>query len=189
MRSASSGTSDANSSASTTSIGLGTRRLLLGPRGLAFDDDVPEQLGLLRLHPSLTYQLEHREQRDDDLRAPSLATGERAEQQRPRVAQNRENLRHALDDGGWIRFDLTRLGAPLLLDQLGHRPRQPIDAQILERQVLDTRQHGARSAPDERHLRLARGQPRALHLHAGVLAQPVLELLLEQQALDRKSVV
>src|SRR5438874_5339331 len=123
MRSASSGTSDANNSASTTSIGLGTRRLPLGPYGLAFDDDVPEQLGLLRLDAPLAHQLEHGQQGDHDVRALALAAGERAEQQRPRVAQHRENLRHALDDRGRIGLDLARTRATLLVDETTHGAR------------------------------------------------------------------
>src|SRR5213593_4823698 len=183
MRSASSGASDANSRASTTSIGLGTRRLPVGPRGLAFDDDLPEQLRLLRLDAALAYQLQHREQRHHDLRALALAARERAEQERPRVAQHREDLGHALEHRGRVGLHLTRPGPALLLDEAVHRAREPVHAEILERQVVDARQHGPGPAPDERHLRLARAQPRALRLHARVLAQPVLQLLPEQQGL------
>src|SRR5438093_447228 len=52
MRSASSGVSDAKRSASTTSVGVGTAWLPIGYRGLAFDNDLPEKLRLLRLDPT-----------------------------------------------------------------------------------------------------------------------------------------
>ena len=69
-------TSEAKSMASTTSMGLGTERILLLD-GLAFDDDVAEQLGLLGADLALAAQLEHRQQRDDDLRALPLAAARR----------------------------------------------------------------------------------------------------------------
>src|SRR5262249_58264917 len=125
MRSASSGTSDANSSASITSIGLGTRRLPLCRSGLAFDDDLPEQLRLLRLDAALSDQLQHREQRHDDVGARALAASERAEQQRPGVTYHRKDLGHALEHRRRIRFYLARACPPLLVNQAIHRPREP----------------------------------------------------------------
>src|SRR6185436_12263289 len=120
MRSASSGTSVAKSMASTTSMGLGTETILLldrrglGPLGLphdgglAFDDDIAEELGLLRADLALAAELEDREETDDDLRALALAAGHRAEEQRPGVTQQREDLGHALQHRGRVRLHLPR---------------------------------------------------------------------------------
>src|SRR5213593_4968857 len=98
MRSASSGVSDANSSASTTSVGVGTgwlsiryRGLSSGHRGLAFDDDLPEELGLLRLDATQADQLEHRQERHHDLGAPGIVRDQGADEQRPCVAEHRED--------------------------------------------------------------------------------------------------
>src|SRR2546428_329823 len=162
MRSASSGASDANSRASTTSTGLGTRCLPVGRYpGLAFDDDLPEELRLLRLDAALAHELQHREQRHHDVRALALAARERGEQERPRVAQHRQDLGHALEHGGRVRLDVTRAVAALLLDELADRARQPVHAEVLERQGLHARQGGAGTAPAEGHLRPARAEPRA----------------------------
>src|SRR5439155_20700321 len=100
MRSASSGVSEAKSKASTTSVGVGnggpslkvgidTERTIV-PGGVlaALDDDVAEQLGLLRPDAAEPHQLEHGQHRHDDLRPSPLAAGERREQQRPGVAKN-----------------------------------------------------------------------------------------------------
>src|SRR5687768_1542415 len=185
MRSASSGASEAKSRASTTSIGLGTGCLPHGRRrgGLAFDHDVAEELRLLRLDAALAHELQHRQQGHHHLRALALATAQRGEEQRPRVAQHGQDLGHALEHRRRVRLDLAGSRALLLLDEPLHRALQPVDAQVLERQLLHIRQGGARAPPDARHLRLAGGQPRPLRLHARVLAQAVLELLLEGERL------
>src|SRR4030095_13143032 len=105
MRSASSGVSDANRSASTTSVGVGTswlsiryRGLSIGYRGLAFDHDLSEELGLLSLDAAQADQLEHRQQGHHDLGAAAIARGQGREEQRPGVAEHREDhgdpLRH-----------------------------------------------------------------------------------------------
>src|SRR5882672_6320632 len=118
MRSASSGASDANSRASTTSTGLGTRCLPVGRYlGLAFDDDLSKELRLLRLDAALAHELQHREQRHHDVRALALAARERGEQERPRVAQHRQDLGHALEHGGRVGLDVARAVATLLLDE------------------------------------------------------------------------
>src|ERR671937_543548 len=81
MRPSSSGTSDANSSASTTSMGFGTGGLRARSldavrgqrrgevRGLGFEHDLAEQLALLRSDAALPHELEHREQRHHDVGA------------------------------------------------------------------------------------------------------------------------
>src|SRR5215470_17005856 len=88
MRSASSGTSEANSMASTTSIGLGTRRVSFGDDlGFdlrfvpGFDHDVPEQLRLLGPDLALAAELEDGKQRHHDLGAFALAADHGAEEQ------------------------------------------------------------------------------------------------------------
>src|SRR5919197_2355991 len=132
MRSASSGASEANSRASTTSIGLGTGSLPHGRRGgLAFDDDVSEELGLLRLDPTLAHELEHGQQRDHHLGPLALPAGQRREQERPGVAQHRQDLGHALEHRRRIGLDVARARALLLLDQPLHRALEPVDAEIL----------------------------------------------------------
>ena len=149
MRSASSGTSEAKSRASTTSMGFGTRfslwgrgglardrrRLALGRHGpaarrsgLAFDHDVAEELGLLRADLALPAQLEHAPAGSPPLRALALAARHGAEQQRPRVAQQREDLGHPLQHRGRVGLDLPRPLPLLLLDQPLERPLQPVDA-------------------------------------------------------------
>src|SRR6059058_1222911 len=101
MRSGSSGVSDAKSRASKTSAGSGMRLSRLG-----FDDDLAEELGLLGADPPEADQLQHGEQGDDDLGAPSLAADERREQERPRVAEQRQDLGHPLENRGRVRLDL-----------------------------------------------------------------------------------
>src|SRR5512145_1111497 len=81
MRSASSGVSDANRSASTTSVGVGTSGLPIRYGRLAFDDDLPEELRLLRLDPPEPDQLEDGEKRHHDLGAPPVTRGQRREEQ------------------------------------------------------------------------------------------------------------
>src|SRR5207249_4205798 len=60
-------------SASTTSVGVGTSWLSIGYRGLAFDDDLSEELRLLRLDATQADQLEHRQERHHDLGAAAIA--------------------------------------------------------------------------------------------------------------------
>src|SRR5919106_6018861 len=85
MRSASRGTSEAKSMASSTSTGFGTRDLPwrpqrrhvglgLGGLGLPLDDDLAEQPGLLRADLALPAQLGDRQQADHHHRALALAT-------------------------------------------------------------------------------------------------------------------
>src|SRR2546422_6535165 len=112
MRSASSGVSDANRSASTTSVGVGTGRLPIRYRRLAFDDNLSEELRLLRLDPTQADQLEHREKRHHDLGALPITRRERREEQRPGVAENRENHRHPLEHRRRVRLDLPRAPPP-----------------------------------------------------------------------------
>src|SRR5262249_38878728 len=138
MRSASSGVSDANSSASTTSVGVGTSWLPVRYRGfgaryrgLAFDHDLSEQLGLLRLDAPEADQLEHREQGHDELRAPAITRGQGRKEQGPGVAQDREDHRHPLDHGRRIRLDLPRPLPRLLLDQPSQGALDQVHAEIL----------------------------------------------------------
>src|SRR5687767_15251241 len=72
MRSASSGTSEAKSMASTTSAGFGTGGVLtraeqgdalLGVRSASFDHDVAKELGLLRADLPLPAQLDRKSTR------------------------------------------------------------------------------------------------------------------------------
>ena len=97
------------------------------------------------------HQLEHGQQRHHPLRALTLAARHRAEQQRPRVAQQREDLAHPLQHRGRIGLDLPRAQPLLLLDQALERALEPVDRQILQRHVLQRRQRRStgvrRSAP------------------------------------------
>src|SRR2546422_8871969 len=143
MRSGSSGVSDAKSRASRTSTGFG-----MSLSRLAFDDDLAEELGLLGADPSEADQLQHGEQGDDDLGAAALAADERREQERPRVAEQREDLGHPLEDRGRVGLDLAGRLAELLLDQAPHRPLEQVGRQVLERD-LPWRWQGARRATPE----------------------------------------
>src|SRR3989442_1780621 len=183
MRSASSGVSDANRSASTTSVGVGTGRLPIRYRGLAFDDDLAEELRLLRLDPTQADQLEHREKRHDDLGAPSITRRERREKQRPGVAENRENHRHPLEHRRRVRLDLARSLPPLVLDQPSQCPLEQVHAEILERHLLGRRQRATRTAPDQALLGLPRGEPLAPRLDPRVLAKARLELEAQRQTI------
>src|SRR2546427_2869425 len=171
MRASSSGVSEAKSRASRRSVRAG-----MGLSAVAFDDDLAEELALLGADPPETDQLQHREQGDHDLGAAALAPDERREQERPRVAEQREDLGHPLEDRGRVGLDLAGRLAGLLLDRAPHRPLGRVARQALER-ALPWRWQGARRAtPEERLLRLSRPQPRAEGLHARVRAQPLLEL-------------
>src|SRR3989454_328156 len=127
MRSGSSGVSDAKSRASKTSAGSGMRLSRLG-----FDDDLAEELGLLGADPPEADQLQHGEQGDDDLGALSLAADERREQERPRVAEQRQDLGHPLENRGRVRLDLAGARAELLLAEPADRPPQQVDREGLE---------------------------------------------------------
>src|SRR5712692_3904185 len=178
MRSASSGVSDANSRASTTSTGVG-----MGLPVLAFDHDFPEELALLRLDLPEAHELEHGQERDDDLRALALAARERREQQRPRVAEQHQDLSHPLEDRGRVRLDLAGLPPELLLDQPAHGALEEVNREVLERHILGQRQGARRPPPHERLLGLALGEPGAERLHARILAEALLQLEAQRLAL------
>src|SRR6266545_2511022 len=156
MRSASSGVSDANRSASTTSVGVGTGGLPIRYRRLAFDHNLSEELRLLRLDPTQADQLEHREKRHHDLGAPPITRRERREEQRPGVAENRENHRHPLEHRRRVRLDLARALPPLVLDEPSQGPLEQVHTEILERHLLGRRQRAPRTAPDQALLGLPR---------------------------------
>src|SRR2546427_951260 len=166
MRSGSSGVSDAKSRASKTSAGSGMRLSRLG-----FDDDLAEELGLLGADPPEADQLQHGEQGDDDLGALSLAADERREQERPRVAEQRQDLGHPLENRGRVRLDLAGARAELLLAEPADRPLQQVNREGLERDLLHRRQGARRPAPDKRLLGFPRAEPRAERLHVRVRAR------------------
>src|SRR5687768_15440551 len=89
--------------------------------GTALDDDVAEEVGLLGAELALAAELEDGQERDDDVGAAALAAGHGAEEERPGVAQQREDLGHPLQDGRWVGLDLARARTLLLLDQPLHR--------------------------------------------------------------------
>src|SRR6266702_1649133 len=178
MRSGSSGVSDAKSRASKTSAGSGMRLSRLG-----FDDDLAEELGLLGADPPEADQLQHGEQGDDDLGAPSLAADERREQERPRVAEQRQDLGHPLENRGRVRLDLAGARAELLLAEPADRPLQQVNREVLERDLLHRRQGARRPAPEKRLLGFPRAEPRAERLHVRVRAEALLELESERPAL------
>src|SRR2546426_7457556 len=182
MRSASSGVSDANSRASTTSVGVGTSWLSIGYRGLAFDDDLSEELRLLRLDAAQADQLEHRQERHHDLGAAAIARRQRREEQRPGVAEHRQDHRHPLEHRRRVRLDLPRALPSLLLDQAPQGPFEQMHAEILERHLFGRWQRAARTTPDEPLRGLSRREPLAERLDARVFAQPRLELEPEGQS-------
>src|SRR3989441_2359939 len=195
MRSASRGVSEAKSRASTTSVGVGnggpSLKVGIGserdvvPRTIfaALDDDVAEQLGLLRTDAAEPHQLEHGQQRDDDLGPSPLAARERGEQQRPGIAQNRQDLRHALQQRHRLGLHLARASTRLLADEALDRPLELMDGQVLERHVVGRWELAARAAPDEGLLGFLLGQPRPEGLDPRVLAQTLLQLVAECLAL------
>src|SRR5262249_29727109 len=81
----------------------------------------------------------------------------------------------------WIGLDLARAQTLLLLDEPLHRPLQPVDREVLERDILQRRQRTAGPPPDQRLLGLALREPHALRLDARVFAQAFLQLLLERE--------
>src|SRR5438128_11464582 len=171
MRSGSSGVSDAKSRASRTSAGFG-----MSLSRLAFDDDLAEELGLLGADPSEADQLQHGEQGDDDLGAAALAADERREQERPRVAEQREDLGHPLEDRGRVRLDLAGSRAELLLAEPPDGPLQQVNREVLERDLPRRRQGAPRAAPEAPLLRFPHAEPRAERLHVRVRAEALLEL-------------
>src|SRR5215470_16046664 len=180
MRSASTGVSDAKSRASATSMssGMGAvsrvrfgfvgggaqgklrRRLIVGT---GLDHDVAEELGLMHARLAEPYQLEQREEGDDPLRAQALGPGDRREEERPRVAQELDDLAHALEHGERVGLDLAGSLTLLLLEET--------DGQILQGYVLGRRQLGHRAPVQERLLGFALPQPCAEGLHTRVLAE------------------
>src|SRR5437879_12851348 len=117
MRSGSSGVSDAKSRASRTSAGSG-----MCLSRLRFDDDLAEELGLLGADPPEADQLQHSEQGDDNLGAPSLAADERREQERPRVAEQPKDPDHPLRDRGRSGLDQPTERAEPRLAETAHGP-------------------------------------------------------------------
>src|SRR5215831_1756044 len=194
MRSASTGVSEAKSKASATSMnsGMGAvsrvrfafvgggvqgkfrRRLIVGT---GLDDDVAEELGLMHARLAEPHQLEEGEEGDHPFRAQALGASDRGEEERPRVAEELDDLAHALEHGEWVGLDLARSLTLLLLDETGHGALEEMDGQILEGHVLGRRQLGHRTPVQERLLRLALAQPGAEGLHARVLAETLGQLL------------
>src|SRR3989442_7632254 len=172
MRSGSSGVYDEKSRAYKTSAGSGMRLSRLG-----FDDDLAEELGLLGADPPEADQLQHGEQGDDDLGALSLAADERREQERPRVAEQRQDLGHPLENRGRVRLDLAGARAELLLAEPADRPLQQVDRDVLERDLVRRRQGARRPAPDKRLLGFPHAEPRAERLHVIVPAEALLQLV------------
>src|SRR5438093_389922 len=200
MRSASTGVSEANSNASTTSMGSGMGAL--SRRRLAFlrhrvrwqggrrrvgcrsglDDDLAEELPLVHARLAEPHQLEEGEEGDHPFRAHALGPRHRGEEKRPRVAQQLDDLPHALEDGERIGLDLAWSLSLLLLDEADHRALEKMDGQILEGHVLGQGQLGHRPAVEKGLLRLPLAQPGAEGLDARVLAQPFGQLLAEELA-------
>src|SRR5713101_223459 len=198
IREASTGVSEAKSSASTTSMISGIqglprfgswfvfRLLLERARGLPhadrvpLDDDLAEQLGLPRPRLAQPDELQQREQRHHPLGPQALGARDRREEQRPGAAQELEHLAHALEHRERVGLDLPRHPALLVLDEPLHRALEEMHREILERDVLGRRQLGGGAAEDEGLLRLALGQPGAERLDPGVLVQPLLQLALER---------
>src|SRR5262245_28527644 len=194
MRSASTGVSEAKSMASATSMssGMGAvsrvrfgfvgsgaqgklrRRLIVGT---GLDHDVAEELGLMHARLAEPYQLEQREESDHPLRAQALGPGDRGEEERPRVAQELDDLAHPLEHGQRVGLDLARSLTLLLLDETGHGALEEMDGQILQGHVLGRRQLGHRAPVYECLLCLALPQPRAEDLHTRVLAETLGQLL------------
>src|SRR5262244_545127 len=194
MRSASTGVSEAKSRASATSMSSGMgdvsrvrfgfvgdgaqgklgRRLIVGT---GLDHDVAEELGLMHARLAEPYQLEQREESDHPLRAQALGPGDRGEEERPRVAQELDDLAHALEHGQRIGLDLARSLTLLLLDETGHGALEEMDGQILQGHVLGRRQLGHRAPVQERLLGFALSEPCAEGLHPRVLAETLGQLL------------
>src|SRR6266536_1185676 len=198
MRSASTGVSDANSNASTTSMGSGMvavsrsrfafpghgvrwgqgGRRVGGRSGL--DDDLAEELGLVHAGLAESHQLEQSEERDHPFGAHALRPRHGGEEKRPGVPQELDDLAHALEDGKRIGFDLTWSLSFLLIDEAEHGALQEVDGEILERHILGQRELGHRAPVEEGLLRLALAQPGAELFDARVLAQAVGQLLAEE---------
>src|SRR5499427_9659044 len=194
MRSASTGVSEAKSKASATSMssGMGAvsrvrfafvgggvqgkfrRRLIVGT---GLDDDVAEELGLMHARLAEPHQLEEGEEGHHPLRAEALGSRDRGEEERPGVAQELDDLAHALEHGEWVGLDLARSLTLLLLDETGHGALEEMDGEILEGHVLGRRELGHRTPVQEGLLRLALPQPRAEGLHTRVLAETLGQLL------------
>src|SRR5712691_1980964 len=139
MRSASTGVSDANSNASTTSMGSGMgavsrgRFVFLGHDVLGWqgrrdvgsraglDDDIAEELRLMHARLAESHQLEQGEEGDHPFGAHALRPRHGGEEERPGVTQELDDLAHALEDGERIGLDLTRSLPFLLFDEAEHR--------------------------------------------------------------------
>ena len=128
------------------------------------------------------HQLEEGEEGDHPFRAHALGPRHRGEEKRPRVAQQLDDLPHALEDGERIGLDLAWSLSLLLLDEADHRALEKMDGQILEGHVLGQGQLGHRPPVEEGLLRLPLAQPGAEGLDARVLAQPLGQLLTEELA-------
>src|SRR6266536_3038824 len=197
MRSASMGASEANSRASSTSTAslicpLPIRPPIVrhgGPRGLAhaqrvlLDGDLSEGLPLAGADLAQAHELQQGQQGDDPLRPDALTAGHRGEEQRPGVAQQRQDLVHALQHRERVGLDLARGLTLLLLDQALQRALEQVHREVLERDVLGRRQLAAGAAEEERLLGLAQGEPGAHGLDPRVLPEPLRELLPQDLAL------
>src|SRR6266849_4331684 len=171
MRSSSTGVSEANRRASTMSMGSvirgvsrGRLRALRGVAsgrvgGWALDDDLAEELGLVRARLPQAYQLEQGEERHHPLRAHALLPGHRREEDGPGIAQELQDLSHALEDGQRVRLDLAGRPSLLFLDEPRDGPLEEMHGEILERDVFRGRQLGHRAAVEQRLLRLALAEP------------------------------
>src|SRR3989454_4044385 len=197
MRSASMGASEETSRASspsTTSLmsPLPIRLPIVrhgGPRGLAhaqrvlLDGDLSEGLRLAGADLTQAHELQQGQQGDDPLRPDALPAGHRGEEQRPGVAQQRQDLVHALQHRERVGLDLARRPTLLLLDQALQRALEQVHREVLERDVLGRRQLAAGTAEEERLLGLAQGEPGTHGLDPRVLPEPLRELLPQQLAL------
>src|SRR5712692_1586694 len=193
MRSSSTGISEANRRASTMSMGSvirGTSSSRLSAPGgddgrvggWALDDDLAEELGLVRARLSQAYQLEQGEERHHPLRAHALLPGHRREEDGPGIAQELQDLSHALEDGQRVRLDLAGRPSLLFLDEPRDGPLEEMHGEILERDVFSGWQLGHRAAVEQRLLRLALAEPGPEGLDPRVLAQPRGQLLAQELA-------
>src|SRR2546426_951089 len=180
MRSGSSGVSDAKSRASRTSAGSG-----MCLSRLRFDDDLAEELGLLGADPPEADQLQHSEQGDDDLGAPSLAADERREQERPRVAEQRHVRVRA---EALLELESERLA--LVVQHLGVarvRRHEQLGLEVDERRGHDQVRAGGLEVTELDRLEVghvlvgdgAYGQPRQVDLVGAAEVQQQVERALE----------
>jgi hypothetical protein len=86
--------------------------------------------------PAQPDQFQQGDEGHDQLGTSALAADHRREEERPGVAEEGEDLAHALEDGERVRLHLARRLAPRLLQQAPEGALQEVDAQILQRDLL-----------------------------------------------------